>query len=134
MSRTGGTSPISDIVGNRASGVPEQWPERQSHSFDKIRTRVAGMLLLASGKVQADVPELISAELHPLPQRSGQRGLLVRLKMVDGYARLILKVRPHGTWKVIHPAGIDVNCNIFDESFDGNLAAVIRRAASFRDP
>jgi hypothetical protein len=134
MSRTDRPSPISDIVGNHASRVPERWPERQSHSFDKIRTRVAGMLLLASGKVQADVPELISAELHPLPQRGDPRGLLIRLKMTDGNARIILRVRPHGTWKVIHPVGIDGGCNVFDEGFDGKLAAVILRASSFRDP
>jgi hypothetical protein len=134
MSRKGRTSPVSDIVANRPGGVPAQWPERENYTFDKIRKRVAGMLLLASSKARADVPELIWAELHPLPQRGDPRGLLIRLKMVDGYSRVIIKVRPHGTWKVIHPVRIDGCGNIFDESFDQVLADVIPRAASFRDP
>jgi len=92
------------------------------------------MLLLASGKAKSDVHDLISAEAHPLPHSGDPRGIVIRLKMIDGYSRVVMVVRPDGTWKVMHPAGVDDRGNIFDESFDRELATVLLHAAAFRDP
>jgi hypothetical protein len=108
--------------------------KRKSYSSDEIRTRVSEVLAVALTKLKGDAPELVSADLHHAPQSGDGTAIIINVKMSTGHSRIIINVPPDGTCRPLHPDRIGGCGNIFDDSFERVLTAVIFRAASAQGP
>jgi len=120
-------------VSNCARQVTDLDTRRKSYSSEEIRARVSEVLAVALAKLKDEAPDLVSAELHQAPQSGDGTAIIINVKMATGHSRIIINVPPDGACRPLHPDRIGGCGNIFDESFERVLAAVIFRATSSRD-
>jgi hypothetical protein len=102
----------------------------RNYSTEQIRARMAEVFPMALTKVRADTPAFVSADLHHAPQSGDGTAIIINVKMANGLSRIIINVPPDGECRPLHPDRIGGCGNIFDNSFERVLTAVILRAIS----